>query len=233
MNTYKEQKIIRTVYADLNGDGNKEKIVLSGIPVEKDCNHIESLGLMIEFDSGMKKEFNLQEKGIGFNIFAVNVTHSDTEEILLVGNYNKNGAFDTIRIFNYENDDLKVLFDSQSFSQKMNYDITYLDNYKIEITCKNTNEQYLLDISNECKGYLINNYGENGEVINENNRDIIFSVDNVFPVKLPNNDYYSLMIQQGFRLKDYTDNIGGLQTLVDISYAGDLTILDQYLMTKA
>ena len=55
MNTYKEQKIIRTIYTDLNGDGVKEKVVLAGLPVEKDCNYVESLALIIESESNEKK----------------------------------------------------------------------------------------------------------------------------------------------------------------------------------
>ena len=60
--------------------------------------------------------------------------------------------------------------------------------------------------------------------------DIIYTIDNVFPVKLENNDYYSLMIQQGFRLKDTTDKLGGIQTLIDINTLDDIAIIDQYLI---
>lgn len=232
MNTYKEQKIIRTIYTDLNGDGVKEKVVLAGLPVEKDCNYVESLALIIESESNEKKEFNLKESGLGFNIFSVNVTNLEGEEILLVGNYNRSGAFDTIKIFKYENEDIKLLFDSKSFSKKIKYKTKYLEDYKIEITCENTQEQYILDISNAYKELILSDYVEIGDAINSSN-DIVYSIDNVFPVKLPNNDYYSLMIQQGFRLDESTDKLGGLQTLVDINDSGEITIIDQYIMTKA
>lgn len=232
MNTYNEQQIVRTIYADLNGDGYKEKVVLTGVPVEKDCNFLESLALSIECEGERKKQFNLQENGIGFNIFTVNVTNYNAEQILLVGNYNKGGVFDTIKILKYENDNLKLLFDSKSFFKKVNYKTKYLNDYKIEIICENTQEQYILDISNAYNEYLINNYDEHGAVIS-NKDGINYSIDNVFPVKLPNNDYYSLMIQQGVRLNEDMEKLGGVQTLIDINDMGEITILDQYLITKA
>ena len=38
------------------------------------------------------------------------------------------------------------------------------------------------------------------------------------------------MIQQGFRLKDTTDKLGGIQTLIDINTLDDIAIIDQYLI---
>lgn len=38
------------------------------------------------------------------------------------------------------------------------------------------------------------------------------------------------MIQQGFRLKDTTDKLGSIQTLIDINTLDDIVIRDQYII---
>ena len=229
MNICENLKTIRTIYADLNGNGSKEKIILTGTPLEKDDTYMTSLQLIIDSEFSEKKMFNLEDSGSEFDVFSVNVTPLKGQEILLIGNYNKEGYFGTIKILRYEDKSIKLIFDSENFSKNIKYSMRYLDDYNIEITCDNTNEKYILDIDNIQKNYIVNEYGQYLENSNYRN-DIIYTIDNVFPVKLEDNDYYSLMIQQGFRLKDTTDKLGGIQTLIDINTLDDIAIIDQYLI---
>lgn len=183
MNTYTNLKTVRTIYSDLKGSGNKQKVILTGVPLEKDDNYMESLQLIIESECNKKQIFELEDSGNEFNIFSVNVTPLKGEEILLIGNYNKEGSFGTIKILRYEDKYIRLIFDSENFSKNIKYNMKYLDNYNVEITCEKTNEKYILDIDDIHKNYIINKYGQYLENKNYRN-DIIYTIDNIFPVKL-------------------------------------------------
>lgn len=232
MSTYQNQKIIKTVYADVNGDGYKEKVVLSGILLEKDYDYFKEISIMIEFEEGRKKELTLKERGTNFNIFTLDVTNSKSDEILLIGDYNQYGAFGTIKIFKYENDNLDLIFNNKTCDNKINYKTNYLQDYKIEIVCENTNEVYVVEINNTNKNYVSNTYTENGTIIDNIKNNITYNIESIFPIKLPNKEHYSLLIQQGFRVEENIEKLGSVQTLADINEDGELTIIDQYLMTK-
>ena len=233
MSTYQEQKIIRTIYTDINEDDYDEKVVLAGITFGKDYNYFKEISIIIEFKDGKREEFKLEESGENFNIFTTDITSSNSKEILLVGDYNKYGAFGTIKIFKYENNNLDLIFDNKMCCNKINYKINCLEDYKLEIACENTQDVYMIDINNTNKNYINNTYGEYSEVKDNIKNNITYSIDNVFPIKLPNKEHYSLLIQQGFRVDDYLEKLGGVQTLADINEDGELTIIDQYIMTKS
>ena len=72
MNTYTNLKTVRTIYSDLKGSGEKQKVTLTGVPLEKDDNYMESLQLIIETEYNKKQIFNLEDSGSEFNIFSVN-----------------------------------------------------------------------------------------------------------------------------------------------------------------
>lgn len=232
MSTYQEQKIIKTIYCDINEDNYDEKIVLAGIALGKDYNYFKEILITIEFEDGRKEKFNLEECGTNFNIFTIDVTNSNSKEILLVGDYNEYGAFGTIKIFKYENNNLDLILDSKNCSNKINYKTNCLNDYKVEIVCEDTKGVYIFDINNTNMNYIANTYGEYDEVKNNIKNNITYSIDNIFPIKLENKEHYSLLIQQGFRVDNYLEKLGCVQTLADINEDGELTIVDQYLMTK-
>ncbi|MPM83504.1 hypothetical protein SDC9_130568 [bioreactor metagenome] len=110
-------------------------------------------------------------------------------------------------IYSFANNVAKLLFDFNAYNEEYNYDITYKDNYKVEVISKNNNEKYIIDISTRGEEYLSEIYDENGK-LKQPISGFVNPLSGLYPVDFDSNGVYELLAYQKIAGRYNADSLG-------------------------
>lgn len=226
---YRDDVVISTQFADINGDLKPEKVTLFGIPDGYDSPFMKSLKLIVESDTS-KTIFPINMQGYQFNLVLANVLPGQTKQILITGQYGGTGGYAVFNMYEYKNDKLKLLLDDSTLANKLNCTASYLDNYKVEISCLNPENKYTIDISNNFKGYLDLIYDKNG-IASKSESPIISAPNTIYPIITPYNDFSSLQVQQRIVGVSNGDILGAIQSVIQFDAKGNASVKERYFIT--
>lgn len=232
MSLYRDDNYIVSVQiGDIDGDYELEKVVLMATPFETGSSYIQSAELIIEKKNKPQENIKLDIIGYDLDLILEDFTGDNNKEILIRGAVGGPGGYVFARIYKYEEGTLKLIFDEKTYAKNISYQSRYLDDYKIQVVCKNTNRSFEFDISKEDKELLNLIYDKNGNFMGDSN-PYVSQMNTIYPVKPVDQKYYSLMVQQkvsGFS-KYYL--LAGIETMFDIDENGNMSIVYQYGLTK-
>jgi|GEM_PF-3642513 len=168
--TGKEAIILDYKFEDINGDNEKDNVILIGHRTDKiNPSLLRDIKVILQ-DGGTKKYYSISvgklNAGHNGKIFLGDFDGDRINDILVtIGN----GDCSYYSLFSFKNNKCKYLMDENLFFKGMNYNIDFINNFKVRIFNKNINDFYLLDVKNKKNTYInIGIYKDNGELQKEN-----------------------------------------------------------------
>lgn len=200
--------IVSYARGDVNGDGILDNVYLTGVKTS-DSPFTEDITLVIQ--SGVTGGFTsipLSENA-GYNptLFLGDFTGDAVDDILIGIATGGSGGTMYYYIYSFLNNTVRLMFDFDLFNEKYQYDVTFDDNYKVNVISKNNNEKYIIDISNKDDDYLNEIYDDNGKLKNPIH-GFVNPLSGLYPVDFDANKVYSLLAYQKIAGRYNVDSLG-------------------------
>lgn len=147
--------IVSYVRGDVNGDRIPENVYLTGIKTPG-SPFTEKITLIIQDRmTSMVTSIPFRENaGYGPTLSLWDFTGDGIDDILISIASGGSGAIMYHYIYSFINNIPQLLFDFNVYNQQYQYDITYKDNYKVQVISKKNNKKYIIDISYKGDEYL-------------------------------------------------------------------------------
>ncbi|MBU3114353.1 VCBS repeat-containing protein [Clostridium lacusfryxellense] len=201
-------KIVSYARGDVDGDGVLDNAYLTGIKTQ-DSPFVQDITLLIQDGvTGRVTSISLSENaGYDPSLFLGDFTGERVDDILIGINSGGSGAIMYYYIYSFINKKVKLLFDFNLYNEKYKYDVTYKDNYKVEVISHENNNKYIIDISNRDSDYLNEIYDSNGKLKNPIN-GFVNPLSGLYPVDFDSNKVYELLAYQKIAGRYNADSLG-------------------------
>lgn len=193
---------------DVNGDRIPDNVYLTGRKTP-DSPFIQNITLIVQDGTtGRLKGIPLSENA-GYNptLFLGDFTGDGVDDILVSINSGGSGGIMYHYIYSFANNAAKLLFDFNAYNEEYNYDITYKDNYKVEVISQINNEKYIIDITYKGADYLSEIYDVNGK-LKQPISGFVNPLSGLYPVDFDSNGVYELLAYQKIAGRYNADSLG-------------------------
>ncbi|MEH7226622.1 VCBS repeat-containing protein [Bacillus sp. JJ1566] len=157
--------VVASVTGDVNGDLIPDIVYVTGYR-DSDVSIIQNMVLGIR-DGATGVSINIPlKKNMGYDpmLFLGDFTGDGINDILITIPTGGSGGTTNNYIYSFVYNEPRLLFDSDAFNQAYQYEVTYKDNYKVEVFSKRNNARYLIDLSLREPDYLNEIYDANGKL---------------------------------------------------------------------
>lgn len=231
-----EQKIVPEVIdfsqGDVLGKGTPDSIYLVGHRPNGDIGGlVEEMKLLVESGlTGRTTEVQLNStNGYYPKIIIQDFTGDRKSEVMITIYTGRVGEYIHAYIYTFENDEPKLIFNSDLFNETSTGLIEYLDDYKVRISTNSPPKQYMLDVSEKKDEYLTKIYNEDGSLIRKAFGEIL-GLSSLNPIDYDKNGIYSIEAIQRIVGDNVLDTLGLLDTyLVWDRGAGNFAPFTQYV----
>jgi hypothetical protein len=220
--------IVSYARGDVNGDRIPDNVYLTGIKTSG-SQFTQNITLVIQ--DGMTGRFTsipLSENA-GYNptLFLGDFTGDGVDDILISITTGGSGGIMYHYIYSFTNNTAQLLFDFNVYNEQYKYDVTYKDNYKVEVISKKNNKKYIIDISYKQADYLNEIYDENGKLKKPIN-GFVNPISGLYPVDFDSNKVYELLAYQKIAGRYNADSLG--YVLNTLKWKDNMFVLDnQYV----
>ncbi|WP_347178006.1 hypothetical protein [Sporosarcina thermotolerans] len=149
------------------------------------------------------------------------------DEILIGITTGGSGGIINYYIVSFVGNQAKFLFDSDVYNNHFQYDVTYQDNYKVEVVSRPNNERYIIDISTRDASYLNEIYDRNGK-LKSPITGFVDPLSGLYPVDFDSNGVYELLAYQKISGRYHADGLGYIMNTLGWKNNGFL-LQEQYL----
>ncbi len=200
--------IVSYAKGDVNDDGIPDTVYLTGI---KTPGSLFTQNITLVIQDGMTGRFTsipLSENA-GYNptLFLGDFTGDGVDDILISIASGGSGGTMYHYIYSFVNNATQLLFDFNVYNEGYKYDVTYKDNYKVEVISKKNNKKYIIDISYKEADYLNEIYDQNGKLKNPIN-GFVNPISGLYPVDFDSNKVYELLAYQKIAGRYNADSLG-------------------------
>ncbi len=213
---------------DVNGYRIPDNVYLTGKKTP-DSPFIQNITLVIQDGrSGMFYSIPLKENA-GYNptLFLGDFTGNGVSDILISIATGGSGGIMDYYIYSFLGNRAQLLFDFEVYNNQYQYDVTYKDNYKVEVISKINNLKYILDISYKGADYLNEIYYQNGK-LKQPITGFVNPLSGLYPVDFDQNGIYELLAYQKIAGRYNADSLG--YVLNTLKWATNQFVLDnQYV----
>lgn len=196
---------------DVNGDKIPDNVYLTGTKTP-DSPFIQNINLVIQDGAtGMFASIPLKENA-GYNptLFLGDFTGDGIDDILISIETGGSGGIMYYYIYSFINNIAQLLFDFNVYNDQYKYDVTYKDNYKVEVISRKNNTKYIIDISYKGADYLNEIYDKNGK-LKAPISGFVNPLSGLYPVDFDSNRVYELLAYQKIAGRYNADSIGYIQ----------------------
>jgi hypothetical protein len=200
--------IIFHAIGDVNGDGIPDNVFLTGIRTPS-SPFIQNITLVVrDGRTGRTTSVPLSENA-GYNprVFLGDFNGDGVNDILVSIDSGGSGAIMYHYIYSFIDNTPELLFDFSVYNEEYNYDVTYKDNFKVEVISKKNNEKYIIDISLRGEDYLNEIYDENGK-LKEPISGFVNPLSGLYPVDFNSDGVYELLAYQKIAGRYNADSLG-------------------------
>ncbi|MDF2519614.1 MAG: hypothetical protein K0R84_242 [Clostridia bacterium] len=205
---------------DVNGDRIRDSVCTVGHrPGDLQSPFVEDIAVLIQDGATHKYTRIPLKESQGYNptVFLGDFTKDGVDDILVSIDSGGSGGFSYEYVYSFLDNKAKLLFDSEAYSQELEYEVSFMDNYKVEVISKTMNTRYIIDISDKGAEYLSELYNPNGTL--KENIDTPFlgeviPLGNVYPVDYERDRVYDLNMIQRVIGKYNADTLAWVQTLL-------------------
>lgn len=171
-NKVNSNHIFTQTVADVNGDGMKEFISLTGISdFSLSGLYVENICIEV-YDSKTNKvvQISVSKNNSGYTptLFVADLNNDKAEELLVSIPSGGSGGMKSYSLISLKNNKITNLFDQEKFSYGLEYDVQFKDGFKVEVNVKESNKIYSLDISDMKESYInVNVYNSDGKLMQQ------------------------------------------------------------------
>ncbi|MDW0117715.1 VCBS repeat-containing protein [Sporosarcina thermotolerans] len=220
--------IVASANGDVTGDKIVDQIYLTGTKTA-DSPFIQNITLHIrDGRTGAVTSIPLHNN-VGYNptLFLGDFTGNGVDEILIGITTGGSGGIINYYIVSFVGNQAKFLFDSDVYNNHFQYDVTYQDNYKVEVVSRPNNERYIIDISTRDASYLNEIYDRNGK-LKSPITGFVDPLSGLYPVDFDSNGVYELLAYQKISGRYHADGLGYIMNTLGWKNNGFL-LQEQYL----
>lgn len=222
------QSVVSFAQGDVNGDGIPDNVYLTSIKTS-DSPFTQNITLLIQDGStGRFTNIPLSDNS-GYNprLFLGDFTGDGIDDVFISIDSGGSGAIMYHYIYSFINNKPQLLFDFNSYNEEYNYDVTYMDNYRVEVVSRKNDRNYIIDISARDDEYLHEIYYENGKLKNPIS-GFLNPLSALYPVDFDSNNVYELLAYQKIAGRYNADSLG--YVLNTLKWKDNMFILDnQYV----
>jgi len=203
-----KSSIVAYISGDVNGDRIPDNVYLTGIRTP-DSPFTQEITLVIQngMTGGITSVALSENAGYNPTLLLGDFTGNRVNDILISINSGGSGGIMYYYIYSFIKNTEKLLFDFNAYNNKYDYDVTYKDNYKVEVISKKNNAKYIIDISNKDADYLNEIYDENGKLKKPIN-GFVNPLSGLYPVDFDSNKVYELLAYQKIAGRYNADSLG-------------------------
>lgn len=206
--------ILDSAQGDVNGDGRQETVYLIGNKPTQGSPYVENIIIAIYNQLNQPLAEISLENNSGYqpSLFLGDFTGDGIDDILVNIDTGGSGGYVFSYIYSFVNNQPKQLFDSDTFNDKNDFIVNYLDYYKIEIVTPSLNKKYVLDLSNKDREYLSNIYDQNGILKNPLKGEVL-PLGALYPIDMDKNKIYETNTLQRIIGLYNADTLGYVETI--------------------
>ena len=169
-----KENIIEIKEGSIICENSRDIIMLGGKFPHEDSEYVEELIITIKSKEDGECTFNINVSGYNFKLVVGKFQEGYKEQILICGDTGGSDGYKIILLYCYDDGDLIELFDGEKYCEKYKCDLKFIENYKIEVTCKNLEKKYILDIKNIDKLALRKIYDCDGRIVTNSDPKISY-----------------------------------------------------------
>lgn len=206
--TMSQPSIVAFAQGDVTGDGVTDHVYLTGIKTP-DSPFTQNITLHVKDGrTGVVTNILLREN-VGYNpsLFLGDFTGNGVADILISIATGGSGGIMYYYVVSFVDNKSKLLFDFSVYNDRYQYDVTYQDNYKVEVVSKANNKKYIIDISTKGAAYLSEIYDENGK-LKSPITGFVNPLSGLYPIDFDSNGVYELLAYQKIAGRYNADSLG-------------------------
>jgi hypothetical protein len=206
--------IVSYARGDVNGDRIPDNVYLTGTKTP-DSPFTQNITLVIQDGAtGMFASIQLKENA-GYNptLFLGDFTGDGVDDILISIATGGSGTIMYHYVYSFINNIAQLLFDFNVYNNQYKYDVTYKDNYKVEVISRINNTKYIIDISYKGADYLNEIYETNGR-LKAPISGFVNPLSGLYPIDFDSNKVYELLAYQKIAGRYNADSIGYVQNIL-------------------
>lgn len=220
--------IVSFEQGDVNGDRIPDNVYLTSIKTT-DSPFTQNITLVIQ-DGRTGRFTNIplsDNSGYNPRLFLGDFTGDGVDDIFISIDSGGSGGIMYHYIYSYINNIPQLLFDFNSYNEEYNYEVTYKDNYKVEVVSRKNDRKYIIDISTRDNEYLNEIYYMNGKLKSPIS-GFVNPLSGLYPIDFDSDNVYELLAYQKIAGRYNADSLG--YVLNTLKWEDNMFILDnQYV----
>ncbi|MCA0989332.1 hypothetical protein [Guptibacillus algicola] len=209
----RERKLIDQQVGDVTGDGIPDVVSLTGTNPFPDTPLVDQVVLTIK-DGRDHNEVSFALPGSsGYNptLYLGRFTSQNVKEILVRTDSGGSGGITYDFLYSYDQQNLRLLFDNESFTNAFTYTVKYLDYYQAEIRNETLNKTYIVSLLYKGEEYLSEIYNSDGK-LKEPISGYVNAPGGVYPIDYQRDGIDELLVYQRVVGRYNADGLGVLST---------------------
>jgi len=210
-----DPSVVAFAEGDVSGDGVIDRVYLTGVRTQ-DSPFIQDITLVVQDGaSGALSRVPLRDNA-GYNptLFLGDFTADRVNDILISIDSGGSGGIMYHYIYTFLNNIPRLIFDYNAYNAAYTYEVTYLDNYRVEAISKANNTKYTIDLTYKGAEYLNEIYDADGK-LKQPISGFVNPLSGLYPVDFDYNRVYELLAYQKIAGRYNADALGYvLNTLV-------------------
>ncbi len=213
--TWDGYMILDSKWGDVTGDGFLDYVFLTGRRFQPSSPYMVDITLMIQDGRTGRITRVPLENNSGYSpmLFLGDFTGDKVSDIQVSIASGGSGGYYFNYIFSAKNNQVTKLFDSDVFNEQFQYEVNYLDNYKVQVVSLTLDQEFILDITYKGQDYLDQLYDVNGQLIRPVQGNV-YGLVNLYPVDVDNDGVYELQIWQEISGLYHADGLGYVLTFM-------------------
>lgn len=203
-----QARVVAFATGDVTGDGVRDYVYLTGIKTS-DSPFTQNITLHVADGKTGKITTVPLRDNVGYNpsLFLGDFTGDGVADILISIATGGSGGIMNDYIYSFYGNRPRLLFDSEVYNKRYKYQVTYLDNYKVQVVSENNHLTYLIDISMRDQDYLNEIYDQNGK-LKQPISGFVNPLSGLYPVDYDSNQVYELLAYQKIAGRYNADSLG-------------------------
>lgn len=204
-------------YADVNGDGMVEALIVTGKKPYGESAFAEDITLIVK---NIKTGLNIEVKpgedaGYEPTLFIGRFEESKVPQVLLSINSGGSGGYYFSYIYSFKNNIADLIFDYNKYNDENVYTAIYEDNYKVSIKSKNEELKGIIDLTAiRDKEYIDNLYDSDGK-LKKKVVGTVYGLTGISPLSLFGQPVFKVIAHQRITGLYNADTLGAVETILE------------------